>query len=164
MLEQALQKRERVRGDRGPLRERSELQHPFQGTVFQAAKQARRSLTALEARFYAEAKSRGPSLRWRRYAPVTIRPFADGGPCTWYAPFLCLPKSLIVILEDRPDFPYRIYGQAGVTLSNLRSLYERHGYTVLDFSEDFSCEADDSVWDAAMVTLDDVIRGQQQAT
>lgn len=67
-------------------------------------------------------------------------------PSVWYAPFYHAETKTIIVLDDRSDFPYRIYGQN-------RDLYARYGYTVLDFSEDFSCPADESVWDEAMAMI-----------
>src|SRR5574337_599995 len=125
--------------------------HQREQTVFACAQRARRTPTPLEAKFREEAR-RWPSVSWRRYHPVTIRPFADSGPSTWYAPLLCVARKLIVVLEDRPEFPYRVYGQ------NC-DLYARQGYTVLDFSEDFSCAADESVWGAAMAMIDRSLQG-----
>src|SRR5574337_545657 len=93
-------------------------------SVFTLAQHARRSLTPLEVRFHRESRSRFPVVSWRRYHPVTIRAFPDISPSTWYVPFLNLQHKLIVVIEDRPDFPYRIYGQ------NWK-LYAKQGYTVL---------------------------------
>lgn len=116
-----------------------------------AASHARTHLTSLESTFLQEARQKWPSVTWRRYAMVTI-PVIEGHPSVWYAPFLHTKKRLIVILDDRPDFPYRIYGQN-------RALYERHGYTILDFSEDFSVPWNQSVWNEAMGMVDRHLRG-----
>lgn len=110
----------------------------------------RRHPTLAERRFHQEAKARWPHARFRRYAPVSIVVHAVFGPSIWYAPFLCRPKKLIVILADRPDFPYRVYGQN-------TALYASQGYTVLDFSEDFSCPTDESVWENMMVRAENAI-------
>ena len=120
-----------------------------------AIRLARRQMTPLEARFYREAHQRWPNRRFRRYAPISVTVFEAFGPSVWYAPFLCRPKKLIVVIDDRSDFPYRIYGQN-------RALYERHGYTVLDFSEDLSCPFEQSVRDAMMAMIDTAIRQQPQ--
>lgn len=72
--------------------------------------------------------------------------YPELGPSVWYAPLLCLKQKLVVILDDPAGFPYRISGRN-------RDLYARHGYTVLDFSEDFSCPTDDSAWEEAMATI-----------
>lgn len=114
--------------------------------IDEAVALARRHLAPIERRFYQEAKARWPGVRFRRYAPVEITVHSYFGPSVWYAPFLCRPSKLIVVIQDRDKFPYRIYSQN-------RALYEQHGYTVLDFSEDFSCPADDSVWNAAMARV-----------
>lgn len=107
---------------------------------------ARRHMTPLECRFHREAKARWPRLRFRRYAPVEIMVHPYFGPSIWYAPFLCRPKKLIIVIESRQDFPYTISGRNS-------SLYSRHGYTIMDFSEDFSCPTDDSVWEEAMARV-----------
>ncbi len=117
---------------------------------FADARAARRSLTPLEERFFHEAHHRWPHLSWRRYHPVTLRIRQDL-PSTWYAPFLSKDKKLIVVIEDRPDFPYRVYGQ------NFH-LYAANGYTVFDFSEDFSAPLDESVWTEAMAMIDAKLR------
>jgi hypothetical protein len=126
------------------------VQHPFSGTIFDLAKSARRSLTLLESRFWSESTSRWPSVHWKRYAPITIRvhPYA---PSIWYAPFLCADKKLIVVIEDQPDFPYRIFGENW-------ALYAAHGYTLLDFSQDFSAPWDESVWGDAMAKISATLR------
>lgn len=117
-----------------------------QRELVSAVTSARRHMTPIEIRFHREAKTRWPHIRFRRYAPAEITVHLYFGPSVWYAPFLCRPKKLIVVIQDRDDFPYRIYGQN-------RDLYSRYGYTVLDFSEDFSCPIDDSVWEEAMAVV-----------
>ena len=107
---------------------------------------ARRHLTLLERRFHVETKARWPGVRFRRYAPVEIMLHPYFGPSVWYAPFLCRPKKIIVVLDGRPDFPYTISGHNA-------ELYARFGYTVLDFSEDFSCPTDDRAWNEAMARV-----------
>ncbi|TAN40586.1 MAG: hypothetical protein EPN22_17275 [Nitrospirae bacterium] len=77
-------------------------------------------------------------------------------PSVWYAPFYHAKSKTIIVIDDRPDFPYRIYGQN-------RALYERQGYTLLDFSEDFSCPTDDSVWDEAMAMIDAALHRRRAA-
>jgi hypothetical protein len=84
-------------------------------------------MTTLERRFHADAKARWPRVSWRRYAPVTIQAHPDHK-STWFAPFLNIERKFIVIIEDRPNFPYRVYGQNG-------ALYEHQGYTVLDLQK-----------------------------
>ena len=126
-------------------------QRPFHGNIFQLAKQARHSLTPLENQFWAEARTRWPSVSWRRYAPVSIPGHRELGPSIWYAPFLCADKKLIVVIEDRPEFLYRVFGDNW-------ALYAQHGYTVLDFTQDFSAPWDESVWGDAMATISAKIR------
>lgn len=127
------------------------IQRPYSGTIFDLAKSARHSLTPLEARFWSESKARWPSVHWKRYAPVTIRvhPYA---PSIWYAPFLCADKRLIVVIEDRgDDFPYRVFGEHW-------ALYAAHGYTLLDFFQDFAAPWDESVWGDAMAMVSAKLR------
>jgi len=114
------------------------------------AKLTRQSLTPLEQRFDKEKRQLWKGLHWHRYAPVTLQvhPLHKS---TWFAPFLCVEKKLIVVIQDREDFPYRIYGQ-------IHKLYAQHGYTVLDFSEDFSCPVDESVWQEMMGTVGKAIQ------
>lgn len=114
--------------------------------IFQAAKQCRRTFTPNESRFWNEARARWRGAHWRRYAPIAI--LVGGKPSVWYAPFYCANAKLIVCISDRQDFPYRIYG-------HNHGLYERHGYTVLDFTEDLSCPVDDSVWEDLMHRVSD---------
>jgi len=75
---------------------------------------------------------------------------------TWYAPFLCVAKKLIVVIQDREEFPYRIYGQN-------RALYERQGYTVLDFSEDFGSPWNQSVWDEMIRMVNEALTQRKAA-
>ena len=114
------------------------------------AVKARQSLTPLEQRFDKEKRVRWKGVTWKRYAPVTIQVHTDHK-STWFAPFLCVNKKLIVVIENRPDFPYRIYGQNA-------GLYARHGYTVLDFSEDTSCPIDDAAWEALVAMGEESLR------
>ena len=116
---------------------------------YSLAMKARQCLTPLEQRFDTEKRKRWKGLKWHRYAPVTIQAHPDHK-STWFAPFLCVDKKLIVVIDNRPEFPYRIYGQNA-------SLYGRHGYTVMDFSEDTSCPIDDSVWEEMMVRVQDAL-------
>lgn len=118
------------------------------------ASEAAHLLTPLELCFWKEARTRWPKLHWRRYHPVTIK--IHERPSTWYAPFYCTDRKLIVVIQDREEFPYRIYGQN-------RDLYTRHGYTVMDFSEDFSAPWNQSVWDAMMVMVDRAVQQRQAA-
>lgn len=129
----------------------SVVQHPFSGKIFALAKHARHTLTPLESRFWSESRSRWPSVHWKRYAPVSIRIHPELGPSIWYAPFLCADKKLIVVIEDRPDFPYRIFGENW-------ALYAKHGYTLLDFSQDFFAPWDESVWGDAMAMVSAKLR------
>lgn len=122
-------------------------------TVFTCAQQARRTLTPAEVRFSQEGRRRWPTVSWRRYHPITIRAFEDCGPSTWYAPFLNIHRKVIVILEHRDDFPYRIYGRN-------YGLYAQQGYTVLDFSEDFfwPVHIEPSTWEQAMDIIGKALR------
>lgn len=120
-----------------------------------AASYARSHLIPLETRFLNEARTHWPSLLWRRYAMITIQAIT-GHPSVWFAPFLCTKKKLIIVLENRDDMPYRVYGQN-------RALYERHGYTVLDFSEDFSVPWNQSVWNEAMAMVDAAVTQRKPA-
>ena len=135
------------REGRGESREgkRQRITHEKVFSVGSHAQAARRSLTSLERRFHRDVKQILPHLSWRRYHPVTIRAHPEHK-STWYAPFLNIPHKLIAIIEHRDDFPYRVYGQNG-------DLYARHGYTVLDFSEDCACPTDDSVWHEILATV-----------
>lgn len=118
--------------------------------------QARKTLTAHEERFWRESHTRWPNERWLRYHDISILPTHTIGailsrhPSVWYAPFYHAKTKTIVVLDDRQDFPYRICGQ------NL-TLYVQYGYTVLDFSEDFSCPTDGSVWDAMIAMVEAAI-------
>ena len=103
------------------------------------AQQARRSLTLDEQRFDVEKRKRWKGVNWKRYAPVTIQAHPEHK-STWFAPFLCVEKKLVVVISDRPEFPYRIYG-------HHVGFYGRHGYTILDFSEDTSCPLDATGWE-----------------
>lgn len=129
---------------------------PPQGSVRELAVQARQSLTPNEARFWAASHQRWLGERFRRYHDISIHPTGTIGvmlstaPSVWYAPFYHAKSRTIIVIDDRPDFPYRLYGQNA-------GLYARHGYTVLDFSEDLSCPFDQSVWDAMMETIDQAI-------
>ena len=110
------------------------------------AAMARHTLTLNERRFVAEVRRRFPSVTWRRYHPISTPGDPDlkpKVPSVWYAPFYNAKANLIVCISEREDFPYRVYGQN-------RALYERHGYTVMDFTEDLSCPVDDSVWEEMM--------------
>lgn len=119
-------------------------------TIYDAAKVARLSLTADERRFKTLANARWPRLSWRRYHPISIPGDRDlRGMNVWFAPFYNVKVKLIVCISEREDFPYRVYGQN-------HALYERHGYTVLDFTEDLSCPVDDSVWDDLMAAVENV--------
>ena len=109
---------------------------------YSLAIEARRSLTLKEQRFYQEVKKKWPALSWRRYAPVTIQTHPEHK-STWFAPFLCIARKLVVVMEERKEFPYTISGR------NL-DLYARHGYTVLDFTEDGGEPWDDQMWADAM--------------
>jgi very-short-patch-repair endonuclease len=123
--------------------------------IFAMAKQCRRSFVPSEAKFWNEARTRFPKAHWRRYAPIGIT--IHDHVSVWYAPFYCAKAKLIVCIADRAEFPYRIYGQN-------RALYERHGYTILDFSEDLSFPVDDSVWDELMqIVGDHLLSGYRKA-
>lgn len=119
------------------------------------AAQARKTLTPNEARFWRESHPRWPTERFLRYHDVSIQGSGIGAmlstaPSVWYAPFYHAKTRTIMVIDDRPDFPYRVYGQNA-------ALYARHGYTTLDFSEDVSCPTDDAVWDEAMALIDAAI-------
>lgn len=128
--------------------------HEKNPTILQCANEARHLLTPLESCFKKEARTRWPAIHWRHYHPVTIRVHEQ--PSTWYAPFLCVEKKLIVVIQDREDFPYRIYGQN-------RDLYGRHGYTVLDFSEDFSTPWNQTIWNEAMMMVNEALTPRRPA-
>jgi len=108
------------------------------------AEAARKPPTPLEDRFMREARRRWPSVRWRRYAPVSFQsPLPKHPPCLWYAPFLQTGLKLIVSVDARADFPYSVAGQH-------RDLWAQAGFRVLDFTEDFLGNPEESVWQGAM--------------
>ena len=127
-----------------------QAQYSLHGVApYALAMKARQSLTPLEQQFDTEKRKRWKGLNWHRYAPVTIQAHPEHK-STWFAPFLCLDKKLIVVIQDRPEFPYRIYGQN-------TALYARHGYTILDFSEDTSCPIDNSIWHEMMTLVNEAL-------
>ena len=108
------------------------------------AEVARRAPSPLEDRFMRESKVRWPSVRWRRYAPVSFpSPLPKHPACLWYAPFLQTRLKLIVSVDARADFPYSVAGQH-------RDLWGQAGFRVLDFTEDFVGSPEESVWQEAM--------------
>lgn len=115
------------------------------------AKRTRQTMTPLEKRFFTEIKNRLPKTHWRRYTPISIPGDRELGPSVWYAPLYCHRAKLIVIVESRADFPYAISGQNG-------NLFTRFGYTVLDFTEDFSIPSDDSVYQDALQVVGFTLR------
>ena len=115
-------------------------EHVKDRPVFLLAQAARRTLTLNERRFQEEVKARFPKVSWRRYHPVTIKVHEQGS--TWYAPFLCVEKKVVVVVEGRKEFPYTLSGRN-------YELYAKHGYTILDFTED-GPEWDEKMWDDAM--------------
>jgi very-short-patch-repair endonuclease len=119
------------------------------------AMKARRSLTPLERRFDTEKRRRWKTLHWHRYAPITIQAHPEHK-STWFAPFVCVEKKVVVVIEDRHDFPYRIFGQN-------RALYARHGYTILDFSEDTSCPIEGPVWEEMMALINSAVEARDHA-
>lgn len=129
---------------------------PQHEPVRDKAVRARQSLTPNEARFWQESHRRWPGERFRRYHDISIIPTGTIGailsrhPSVWYAPFYHAKTKTILVIDDRPDFPYRVYRQN-------QDLYARHGYTVLDFSEDLSCPFDQSVWDEMMAMIEKAI-------
>lgn len=151
----------RVQGERA--REPWGEDHLTPPPIRNLALNARRLLTPLERRFWDESHARWPGQRFRRYADIAVYPLAgtvgamlSKAPSVWYAPFYHAKSKTIIVIEDRPDFPYRVYGQ------NWK-LYASHGYTILDFSEDFSCPTDDSVWQEAMAMIDQALHARQAA-
>jgi hypothetical protein len=112
---------------------------------------ARKTLTPRERRFWKETHTRWPGVRFRRYSKIPVTPTGTVGtilsdrPSVWYAPFYHAKSKTMIVIDHRLEFPYRVYGQN-------RALYKRHGYTVLDFSEDFHCSlhVDESVWQEMM--------------
>ena len=128
-------------------------QPPIPSSMFvrALAGQARKTLTLNEQRFWKESHERWPGIRLRRYHDISLTPTGIGAilskaPSVWYAPFYHAKSKTIIVIDDRPDMPYRIYGQNA-------KLYNQHGYKVLDFSEDMSCEVDKAVWDELMAMV-----------
>jgi hypothetical protein len=107
------------------------------------AEVARRAPSPLEDRFMRESKVRWPSVRWRRYAPVSVVVLPKHPACLWYAPFLQTRVKLVVSVDARADFPYAVAGQH-------RDLWGQAGFRVLDFTEDFVGSPEESVWQEAM--------------
>lgn len=109
---------------------------------------ARHSLTVNEQRFWKEAHERWPEIRLRRYHDISLTPTGIGtilskAPSVWYAPFYHAKSKTIIVVDNRPDFPYVVHG-------HNTKLYVQQGYKVVDFSEDMSCGADEAVWDELM--------------
>ena len=137
-----------------------EIREPSLELVRNLALKARHSLTPNEQRFWKESHTRWPGVRFRRYHDIPLKPTGIGAilskaPSVWYAPFYHAKSKTIIVVDDRPDFPYIIYGQNA-------KLYVQQGYKVVDYSEDLSCPFDQSIWEVMMVMIDVAIRQQPQ--